>query len=202
MEITQIISLDSKRAKIYLDGEFAFVLYKGELRNFGIKEGQVLDSLVYKEIMQELLPKRCIKRAMNLLQKKDYTTAGLRDKLLEGYYTPEMIDGAISYVTSYHYLDDDRYCRDYITYHMETRSRNRIIQDLTSKGLSKDQIIPIIEELYLEGSRDIEQEQIRNLLAKKHFEANLADYKEKQKMTAFLLRRGFSLSDIRKEIGM
>ncbi|MCR5402345.1 MAG: recombination regulator RecX [Butyrivibrio sp.] len=202
MEITQIISLDSKRTKIYLDGEFAFVLYKGELKDFGIKEGQPIDSLVYRKIMDELLPKRCIKSAMNLLQKKDYTTAQLRDKLLEGYYTPEMIDGAISYVTSYHYLDDERYCRDYITYHMENRSRNRIIQDLISKGLSKDQIIPIIEELYAEGSQDIEQEQIRSLLLKKHFDPDFADFKEKQKMTAFLLRRGFSLADIKKETGI
>ena len=29
--ITAIEELDKKRCKIYLDGEFAFVLYKGEL---------------------------------------------------------------------------------------------------------------------------------------------------------------------------
>ena len=200
MEITQIIPLDSKRCKIYLEGEFAFVLYKGELRDFGIKEGQVIDSLVYGEIVNELLPKRCIKRAMNLLQKRDYTTGQLRDKLAEGYYTDEMIDGAIDYVTSYHYLDDERYCRDYITYHMETRSRARIIQDLTSKGLNKEFILPIVEELYAENDPDLEQEQIRKLLAKKHFDPETADFKERQKMTAFLLRRGFSMSDIRKYI--
>lgn len=202
MLITEITALDSKRSKVFLDGEFAFVLYKGELRNYGIKEGQELSDLTYNEIVTELLPKRCKKRAMNLLQKRDYTTTRLRDKLREGMYPEQAIIDAIEYVTSYHYLDDDRYARDYITYHMETRPKNRIIQDLTSKGLSKDFILPIIEELYQEENPDLQLDQIRQLLTKKHYNPETADYKEKQKMMSFLLRRGFSMSDIRRAISL
>lgn len=200
MEITQIIPLDKKRSKVYIDGEFAFVLYRGELAGLGIKEGGSLDESSYLEITQNLLPKRCIKRAMNLLQKRDYTSGQLRDKLREGFYSDSMIDEAIAYVTYYHYLDDERYVRDYITYHMSMRSRSRIITDLLSKGLSRDFIIPIVEELYAEEDPDLQLDQIRQLMVKKHFDPDSADFKERQKMTAFLLRRGFSMSDIRKVI--
>lgn len=198
MIVTDIIELDKKRSKIYIDGEFAFVLYKGELRDYGIREGQELSDTNYQDIIDVVLPKRCKLRAMNLLQKKDYTEKQLRDKLSEGLYPTDIIDDAIHYVKAYHYLDDERYARDYITYHMPIRSRNRIIQDLTGKGISKDIFMPIVEELYMEEDSDIEIEQIRKLLAKKHYDPEQVDFKEKQKIIAFLMRKGFQMADIRR----
>lgn len=198
MTITDIVEFDKKRCKVFIDGEFAFLLYKGELRDFGIKTGANISDATYKEIMERVLDKRCKLRAMNLLQKKDYTTKQLRDKLDEGLYPKELVDEAIEYVRSYKYLDDERYARDYISYHMTTRSKNRIMQDLTGKGLSKELLLPIIEELYAEESGDIEFDQIKVLLEKKHYDPGNIDYKEKQKIMAFLMRRGFQISTIRK----
>lgn len=198
MVITEIKELDKKRSKIYIDGEFAFVLYKGELRDYSIREGQELSETNYQDIIDVVLPKRCKLRAMNILQKKDYTEKQLRDKLSEGFYPGDIIDDAIHYVKAYHYLDDERYARDYITYHMSIRSRNRIIQDLTGKGISKDIFMPIVEELYVEEDSDVELDQIRKLLAKKHYDPEETDFKDKQKIMAFLLRKGFQMSDIRR----
>ncbi len=193
MLVTGIVELDKKRSKVYLDGEFAFVLYKGELRDFKIKPDHEVSEADYLEITQVVLPKRCKLRAMNLLQKKDYTERQLRDKLSEGLYPAEIITDAINYVKSYHYLDDERYARDYIAYHMETRSRNRIAQDLAGKGIDKGIYMPIIEELYSEQGDDPELEQIRALLIKKHYDPENTDYKEKQKVMGFLVRRGFPM---------
>ena len=200
MTITDIVELDKKRCKIFIDGEFAFVLYKGELREYDIKSGNEISESVYESINSEVLSKRAKLRAMNLLQKKDYTEKQLRDKLQEGLYSQELIDEAIDYVKSYRYLDDERFARDYITYHMEMRSRNRILQDLTGKGIRKDVIISIMDELYSESeeiSGDIETEQINKLLIKKHFDKDM-DYKDKQKIMAFLLRRGYTMDSIRR----
>lgn len=201
MTVTDIVELDKKRSKIFIDGEFAFVLYKGELREYGIKVDSDISETTYEEITGILLSKRAKLRAMNLLQKKDYTEKQLRDKLHEGLYPSDIIDDAISYVKSYRYLDDERFARDYITYHMELRSRNRIIQDLTGKGISKDVVIPIMQELYEQANEaadtDIEQEQIGKLLEKKHY-CDAMEYKDKQKIMGFLLRRGYSMDSIRK----
>jgi regulatory protein len=201
MIVTDVAELDKKRCKIFIDGEFAFVLYKGELREYGIKADSELTMHNYEEITGALLPKRAKLRAMNLLQKKDYTEKQLRDKLHEGLYPSDIVEDAISYVKSYRYLDDERFARDYITYHLEMRSRNRIIQDLTGKGISKEVILPIMEELYQQASdnadSDIEQEQIGKLLEKKHYSDDM-EYKEKQKIMGFLLRRGYSMDSIRK----
>ena len=196
--VTDIVEFDKKRCKVYLDGEFAFLLYKGELRDFSIKNGAEISDATYTEIVEGVLCKRCKLRAMNLLQKKDYTERQLRDKLSEGLYQPELIDDAIGYVKMYKYLDDDRYARDYITYYMSTRSKNRIIQDLITKGISKEKLMPIMEQLYLQEDGDIELEQVKALLEKKHYDQDMTDFKEKQKIMAFLMRRGFQMSTIKR----
>lgn len=198
MIITEITELDKKRCKVFIDGEYAFVLYKGEIRDYSLKSGAEINESIYDEIMSAVLPKRAKLRAMNLLQKKDYTEKQLRDKLLEGMYPAEIIEDAINYVKSFRYIDDDRYARDYITYHMENRSRSRITQDLLGKGLSKEVISGAMEEIYAEDEGDVEINQIRALLAKKHYDPENCDYKDKQKIMAFLLRKGYSMSLIRK----
>ncbi len=198
MIITEMTELDKKRYKVFIDGEYAFVLYKGEIRDYSLKSGAEISENIYNEIMSVVLPKRAKLRAMNLLQKKDYTEKQLRDKLLEGMYPAGIIDDAVSYVKSFRYIDDDRYARDYITYQMENRSRSRITQDLLGKGLSKEVIMGAIQELYAEDEGEVEINQIRALLAKKHYDTENCDYKEKQKMMAFLLRKGYSMSLIRK----
>ena len=68
MLVTQVTELSKSRSIVYIDQEFAFVLYKGELRLYHIKEGQLLSEEDYRTIMQEVLPKRAKLRAMNLLQ--------------------------------------------------------------------------------------------------------------------------------------
>jgi regulatory protein len=47
-----------------------------------------------------------------------------------------------------------------------------------------------------EAEENIEQMQIRRLLEKRHFDAETADRKEKERQYAFLIRRGYSASDI------
>ncbi len=196
MKVTQIIDMDKKRSRIFIDGEFAFVLYKGEVREYHICEGWEISDELYSEIINVVLIKRCRLRAMNLLQKRDYTTQGLTDKLKEGLYPQQAIDDAIKYVESYRYLDDERYARNYISYQMDKRSRNRIIQDLTAKGIDKDMIISLIDELYLEDGSDAELDQIKRLLVKKKYDPQSCDFKQSQKIIAYLMRKGFSLSDI------
>ena len=73
MTVTRIEELSRSRCKIYLEDSFAFVLYKGELRLFGVREQEELSEESYREIMQEVLPKRATLRCMNLLQSRAYT---------------------------------------------------------------------------------------------------------------------------------
>lgn len=200
MLVTQVTELTRSRSKVYIDQEFAFVLYKGELRLYHVKEGKELSPEDYRTIMQEVLPKRAKLRAMNLLQGREYTTSQLRDKLKLGYYPPEIIEEAIDYVAGFHYIDDLRYAIDYITYHESSRSRRRMEQDLQGKGISSDTIERAWLQWQENGGEQDEQAMIRELLRKKHYDPDAPehDWKESRKIYAFLMRKGFSSEQIRK----
>ncbi|MCH5345183.1 MAG: regulatory protein RecX [Acetatifactor sp.] len=198
MKVTQIEALSKTRSKIYIEGEFAFVLYRGELRLYHVREGEEISEQDYRAILDEVLPKRAKLRAMNLLQKREYTVEELRRKLRQGCYPPEVIEEALSYVASYRYTDDMRYAEDYITVHAEDRSRRRIEQDLMAKGISKDTIEKAWQVWQDKGGVWDEQEQIWNLLRKRNYDPAGADQKERQKTYAFLMRKGFSTETIHR----
>ena len=202
MIVTNLEPHTKARIKVYVDQELAFVLYKGELTAYGIKVGEELTQEDYQLIMKELLPKRAKLRSMNLLKSKDYTEKQLRDKLRDGFYPQEVIEEAVAYVKSYHYIDDARFAESYITYYSESRSRRRIEQDLGQKGIAKE----VIELAYSEAAEKEklpdETKLIEEQLRKKHFDKENATYEEKQKITAFLYRKGFRIDGIRKVLSI
>ena len=200
MQVTKIEELSKSRCKVYLDQELAFILYKGELRSFQVKEGQLLGEEAYRTIMDEVLPKRAKLRCMNLLMSREYTVQQLKDKLHQGFYPEEIIEEAVEYVASFHYIDDLRYAEDYITAYEDKRSRKRIEQDLLGKGISREILEQAWQQWEEKGGKINEETMIRKLLEKKHFDGETADWKEKQKMYAYLMRKGFSASEIGKVI--
>lgn len=202
MIITKVVELTKSRVKIEIDGEFAFVLYKGELRVYGIKEGQEFAEIAYNEIMTELLPKRAKLRAMNLLKSRSYTTAQLKEKLEMGGYPSKIAGEAIDYVASFGYVNDKQYAFDFIEYNKEAKSKNRIVNDLLKKGISSEVIEAAWEEAVGNNKQELEREQIIRWLQKKHFSSKTAAYEEKQKMMAFLYRKGFAIDTIRSVLSL
>lgn len=197
MIVTQITDISKNRSKVYIDQEFAFVLYKGELRLYHLSEGAEIKDEDYAEIIQTVLPKRAKLRAMNLLQKRTYTEKQLRDKLKEGFYPEEILEEAISYVKSFHYVDDEQYALDYLTYNEGRKSLRQIEQDLYQKGISKELWSKTMDLWEDNGGKQDETEMISSLLEKKHYHAD-CDLKTKQKIYSFLLRKGFSSDAIRR----
>lgn len=201
MIVTEIIEISKVKCRIFLDDEFAFVLYKGELRLYHIQVGREIEEEVYEEILHTVLTKRAKKRCLMLLQKKDYTEEELRRKLRQGEYPETIIDTAIEYVKGYHYIDDYRYCVSYIRCYGDKWSRQQIITKLLTKGVAKEYINQAYEEAFDKGDVEPEEELIRTILHKKQYNAQEADGKTKQKMYRHLLYKGFSMASISKVLG-
>lgn len=198
MIVTRIEELSRSKSKIYLDESFAFVLYKGELRLYGIREQEELQEDSYRQIMEELLPKRAALRCMNLLKSRAYTEHQLREKLAQGMYPQACVDFALDYVKSYHYVDDERYARDYIENQQDKKSRRIIEMDLMRKGIAKEMIQEAFVRQEELGNGPDEMALARQWMDRKHFDPAKADFKEKQKMYAFLYRRGIGAEIIMK----
>ena len=200
MRVTRIEEMSKSRCRVFIDEEFAFVLYKGELRLYHIVAGEEISPEDYQTITQEILPKRAKLRAMNLLKNREYTKKQLYDKLKDGYYPEKIIEEALEYVESFHYTDDLRYAVSFIAGHENTRSRRRIEQDLLGRGIDKLTLERAWQEWEEQGGTQDESAMIRELLRKRGYDPENADNKEKQRMGAFLMRRGFSGANIRRAI--
>ncbi len=144
------------------------------------------------------LEKRAKLRCMHLLERRDYTEKQLRDKLRMGKteYPQEAIDSALAYVKSYHYVDDGRYAAQYVACMRTKKSRRQIEQELYRRGITR----ALVEDAFAQSEQVPEEELIRTWLQKRHFDAETADLKEKQRMYAFLARKGFSGSNISKAL--
>ena len=189
--VEEISEYKKGRYRVLLEDGTSWILYKGEVRAYRLEPGVEVPEALAEEIRTKVIGKRAKKRAMHLLEQMDRTEYGLREKLRQGEYREEAIEDAVAYVKSYHYLDDERYARNYILSYQNTRSRQRIQQDLLRKGIDKRLIEQVLEEAY-EGE---ELQMIRQLLQKKHYDTG-TDMKEKRRIYAFLLRRGFKSGDI------
>ena len=200
MTVTEITEISKSRRKIWIDEEFAFVLYSGELKTYGIAQDQEMTEEAYHEIMTQLLPKRAKLRAMNLLQKRSYSVSQLRDKLVMGGYPAQVVQEAIEYVASFNYVNDDSYACDFIECSKEHKSKRRIFQDLGARGISGEIAERAWEQMAGEDEEGLERVQIRRWIEKKHFSPETASPKEMRSMTAFLYRKGFTIDNIRSAL--
>lgn len=201
MTVTDIREYKVKgRFEIYLNDEFAFLLYKGELKKYNIIVGQELSAEIYTDIIDNVLIKRGKKRALNLLLKGDIPEKKLREKLIDNLYPKECIDEIISYVKGYNYIDDSRYARNYIGMNSSVKSRQIIRNKLLEKGISKEIIDEQIRLYYEEDELNagMEENLLKKLLQKKLKGNYDISYEERQKIYASLYRKGFSINQIEK----
>lgn len=192
MEITKIQALTKQKYRIFLDGESAFAVYKGELSRYNLEEGAVLPPEVYEELVNRVLKKRATLRAMHILERTDKTEAQLRRKLEESEYPKEAVESAIAYVTSYGYLDDRRYAEHYIEWKKQGKGKARLKMELVQKGISREIIEEVLESTDFRETREM----IRQIILKKRKTDIPMNEKEKQRLYGFLMRKGFSSSDI------
>lgn len=195
MEELQIIAItpqEKGKSLVQFDDGSRVFLYKGEIRKLSLREGEYISKSFYEQILKDIVGIRAKKRAMHLLERMDRTESQLTEKLRQNGYPDRCIEEAIDYVKAYHYIDDARYAQNYVRFHQQKKSRQRLKMDLYAKGIDRNTIENVLEETFCSD----EQEKIRQLLEKRHFCYGDSDRKEQQKTYQFLMRRGFKSSDI------
>lgn len=192
MIVTEMIPIRKGKVKVSFDEKEPLILYKGEIQKFDLKEQTAVSEELYQELFYDIVGKRAIKRAMHLLEKTDRTEQQLRKKLLEGGYPEELAEQAVTYVKSYHYIDDERYARTFVRLNQDRRSAGRMKMDLLAKGIPAD----IIETALAQENETQPEALIQKWMEKKNFDPGTATRQETAKMYQFLLRKGFGSNEI------
>lgn len=196
MVINEIQEFSKTKCKLIFEDFSAIVLYKKDLKRYSLSEGVELSDKQFKLLMEEILPYRAKSRCMKLLQSKDYTETEIRGKLRGDGYPENVIKIAVEYLYSFHYLDDARYAEAYYRSRCVRKSKKQIIMELQQKGVNKELIIDTLESVCSDSPEEDELQCISKLLAKRKYNDNEADITEREKVKAYLFRKGFQIDNI------
>ena len=199
MIITKLEEINKSKVKVYIDYEYAFLLYQKDIANYQLMEGSEITPLVYEELLNKIVFLRAKLKALALLKFMDRTELELRNKLKDAGYTEEIVDKTIAYINSYGYLNDERLTSSYVRNRMNTKSKLMIKLELQQKGISNDTIDQVFKEEYeKDGQEDAEVIAINKAIAKKVKSTTELNYEEKQKLIAALYRKGFDIGKVKQ----
>lgn len=196
MEIVSIEPLNKKKCRIVLDNGEQIALYNKEAEKYRLVSGAFLPEEDYEEIIRQILIPRAKRRVLYLLRSMDRTQAQLKGKLQEDFFPEQVIEEAIAYGKSFHYVDDERYARNYASAKLSGKSRRMVALELERKGISKDFIAGILAQI----PEEQEEETIIRLIRKKHLAQDETDEEKVIKVKQFLLRKGFTYETINRAI--
>ncbi|MGJ3240380.1 MAG: regulatory protein RecX [Anaerolineae bacterium] len=183
------------RVNVYLDEEFAFGL--NVMDAMQLKKGQELDEMTVIELQHKDAIVKAIDAAVNLLSYRPRSTEEIRRKLSQKGYEEPVIDVAIERMTARNYLDDEAFARFWI----ESRNRGKprgkraLRYELRNKGISDTIIRRLLDDMVDEqsGAYQAAQKRIARL-------RGATEYEFKQKIGAFLQRRGFNYDAINQAL--
>lgn len=158
-----------------------------------MQDGDYLGERELEQLRKEFAIPRAKKRALGLLQKKDYTEGELREKLKKSGNDAVSLDAALQFVLSHGYVDDMQYARDYISSKKGKKSFRKIQTELVRKGISSRLIALAFEE-----AGEQKEEDIRPLVER--YLRKFPEWNEEtmQKTCASFYRKGYAVRQIRQ----
>lgn len=197
--ITRLVAgkRNPNRVNIYLDGRFAFTLSLDEVVKQGFKKGVELSDEQITTLKESDATEYVYAKLLNFLSYRPRTIKEVRDRLYK-YEVRESVkqNALIARLQEKGYLDDISFAKWFIASRNanKPRSARQIRSELSAKGVSRDVINEVIKDVAGE------EETIMGLLSKKLGAKRVLATQEKQKICAFLARRGFAWEKVTKVV--
>ena len=186
MIITKLDKVGTKQGRLFFDEEKYCLLYYNEVRRLGFHEKDEVGQQEFEELNKLLLHRAKLK-AMSLLKYQDRTRKELKDRLMRVEFPEFITEGAIAYVESFGYINDEEYVRRYMEYKAGTKSRIQIKMDLRKKGIGTEILERIFDEYEYEED-DVLEEQVQKRIRQK----GSVTKENFQKYYGYFARKGFN----------
>ena len=186
MIITKLDKVGTKQVRLFFDEEKYCLLYYNEVRRLGFHEKDDVGQQEFEELNKLLLHRAKLK-AMSLLKYQDRTRKELKDRLMRAEFPEFITEGAIAYVESFGYINDEEYVRRYMEYKAGTKSRIQIKMDLRKKGIGTEILERIFDEYEYEED-DVLEEQVQKRIRQK----GSVTKENFQKYYGYFARKGFN----------
>ncbi len=185
-EITEIRPQvkDKERCSIFLDGRFYCGIKLEVAVKYRLKVGMHIDKATLDEIQLETEKSQALDKAMTHLSASMKTKKQIRDFLSGKGYTEAVCAFVIERLEYYGYVDDEAYCRAYIS-SVSGKGRRALEADLMKRGAEKSAIESVLEDF-----EESEEEAVEVL--KKYMRGKQATKENIYKGYKYLTAKGYS----------
>ncbi len=193
MRITKIspCRTDKSRVMVYFEDRSFCKVDMLLARQLGLKPGDTVDGEILPALNEDTRRAKARETAARVLGKRNMSRAELNRKLGEKGISPEDAEYACRWAIEVGVIDDEAYAQMLMRHYRSKGFGNvRIRSELSRRGIDAGMISILLEE-----EVDMSAE-IRDFIQKK-LKGNRADPDTVRKVTAALMRRGHSYSQIR-----
>lgn len=186
-----------KKIHLLLDDEYIITTDEDFWAENYIKDGTDIDEDEWNKLVTKINLKKAVDKCYDLLSRRDHSVKELKTKLLRTV-DENSADAAIEKMLDLGYLDDEKYAQTLVRYLLDNKnmSKNFVKQEMYKRGLSADIINNILENTEFDNSANCVE------LITTKYRNKLCAEGGKDKVTAALMRKGFSYYDIKHAFEM
>lgn len=223
MKITKISQQIKRpdRYSVYVDGKYEFSLHEQQLAELSLKSNQEVSDDQLSEYKNDSLFGKAYERTLKYVFMRPRSKKEILDYLARSYMYPKskvyinksgdrvvkkqvvdklatqnIIDRVIERLESRGYVNDEVFAKAWFESRQFTKkpSRRKIQQELQQKGIDQEIIATL-----LQNYESTETDNLRYLIDKKR---KISRYQDDAKLVPYLVRQGFSYSDIKRELSI
>lgn len=184
------------RVSVFLNGEFALGLYDEVVLQFELRTGKNISEEQWEEIRlrEDFL---AIKNAaLRILTRRKQSAYELRRKLLVKKFASDSVQKVIDHLLGKGILSDREYAVAFVNDRMlfKPAGRKSLVNELRKRGVDQRLAMEVVASIV----GNVEEKNDSRILAEKYMRriAHLDRNKQIRRLTAFLVRRGYSLNII------
>ncbi len=206
MVITRIARNKAKRTSfaIYLDGEYSFDVNEAVLVQFALRTGDELDDRKVQSIKSVALRKAAEEVAVNYVSYRPRSSREVQDHLVHKGYTKEVADSVVGHLESVRLINNQEFARMFVRDRLRRKPTGRALlqKQLSAKGIPSAMIRQVLDESITDDGQRAAAKELATtrLRLTKRSMMKLDPLKQKQRLTGYLLRHGFSSEIVQKTI--
>jgi regulatory protein len=180
------------RFSVFIDEKFAFSLNDALLIKLSLAKGDSIDKNRVDEIKVSIDSNNIYSQVLKYVSTRLKTSWEVENYLERKKVSPTLIQDILNKLSNMDLVNDESYIRSFIRTKQAIRpaSKIKIEYELRKKHIDQELIKKVMEETdFSDRSALVE------LIEKKR-----GLYKDKTKLTAYLVRQGFNYGDIKKEL--
>ena len=193
---------NQERVSVYLDGRYAFGVYRDLVLTFGLRKGLELDVAEQERIQaaDEALVARA--KALAFLGYRDRSEQEVRRKLERGGFGAAAIDEAVARLHTLGYLDDAAYARNYARARFERGGYGpqRVRADLMRRGVPRALVEQTIADVFDRTDDVLEAARAQARTRWQRLAREPDPLKRKKKLYDYLLRRGYGYETVHRVV--